>query len=48
MKKAIIALVVTCSLIAGVIGVAVVAEFRAKAELESQVTAYLDDPCVSG
>lgn len=43
MKKAIIALVVTCSLIAGVIGVAVVAEFRAKAELESQVTAYLDD-----
>lgn len=43
MKKAIIALAVTCSLNAGAIGLVVIVEFRAKAELESQVTAYLDD-----
>lgn len=43
MKKVIIALVVACSLIAGAIGVVVIAESRAGAELESRVTAFLDD-----
>src|SRR5699024_1102584 len=43
MKKTLIALAVCCSLItAAVVGVAV-AEFRAEAELESQVTDYLDE-----
>ena len=43
MKKTLIALAVCCSLItAAVVGIAV-AEFRAEAELESQVTDYLDE-----
>lgn len=43
MKKVIIALVVACSIIAGAIGAVVIAESRAGAELESRVTAFLDD-----
>lgn len=42
MKKALIALAVTVSLIAVIIGALVIAEFRAKAELESKATDFLD------
>src|SRR5699024_444321 len=43
MKKTLIALAVCCSLITvAVVGI-VAAELQAKAELESQVTAYLDE-----
>lgn len=43
MKKTLIALAVCCSLITVAVGGIVAAELHAEAELESQVTAYLDE-----